>query len=270
MKLRRIAGLLLAFLVLAPHVRAAETEYVIGKHDVLSIHVWGEEALSGQAVVRPDGKISLPGIGSVQAEGLTPTGLQRNITGRLTELVFEPRVSVMVQTFRSNSVVVHGPGVKSATVGLEGRVTLLQLLAQVSPDAGADLQNAYLERGGKSVASDFSGLFLRGDTAADMEVKAGDRIFIPLRANRFVYVEGAVAKPATLPHYEGMTVVEAIHLAGGFTKFADRNDTSVLRKGASGPEVLLLRLNDFTEEGDFAQNIAVQGGDIIVVRKGWF
>lgn len=270
MKLHRIAGVLLAFLILVPHARATEPEYVIGKHDVLSVHVWGEDALSGQAVVRPDGKISLPGIGAVQAEGLTPTRLQRDITARLSELVFEPRVSVMVQTFRSNSVVVHGPGVRSAILGLEGRVTLLQILAQVSPDAGADLENAYLERDGKSVTSDFSALFLRGDTAKDMEVKAGDRIFIPLRENRFVYVEGAVAKPSTLPHYEGMTALEAIHQAGGFTKFADRNNTAVVRKGSAGPEILLLRLEDFTEKGDFAQNIAVQGGDILVVRKGWF
>lgn len=265
-----IAMLLLIFLAIAPPAPAAEKEYVIGKNDVLFIHVWGEESLSSQAVVRPDGKISLPGIGAVQAEGLTPSKLQRNITGKMGELLYAPQIAVMVQAFHSNAAVVHGPGVRSAVVALDGKVTLLQVLSQVSPDGNADLENAYLERGGKKIASNFAPLFLRGETAADMEVTAGDRIFIPLRPDRLVYVEGAVTRPCSVTHYEGMTALEAIHQAGGFSKFADRNDTAVLRNGPSGTEVLRIRLADLTEKADFAQNILLRGGDIVVVRKGWF
>ena len=50
--------------------------YVIGPEDVLFIRVWREMDLTGSYVVRPDGKITLPLIGEVQASGLTPDRLR--------------------------------------------------------------------------------------------------------------------------------------------------------------------------------------------------
>lgn len=267
-------ALLLCLLsVMAPPSWGAEKEYVIGKGDVLSIRVWGEDSLSSEAVVRPDGRISLLGVGILPAAGLTTSQLQHSIAARLRNLVHEPIVSIAVHSFPNNSVVVHGPGIKPAVVPMQGKSTVLHILSQVSPDSSADLQNAYVERAGQRVASDFSALFLKGenvDHLSNIEVKAGDRIYIPLRQDRLIFVEGAVTRPTSLSYYEGMTVLEAIHLAGGFTKFADRNSTAIMRKKPGGQEKIRVKLHDLTERGDFSQNVLLQGGDIIVVKKSWF
>jgi len=58
---------------------ANDNEYIIGAGDRLSVFVWGEAELSVPALVRPDGRISLPGAGEIMAEGLTPEALQKEI-----------------------------------------------------------------------------------------------------------------------------------------------------------------------------------------------
>ncbi len=246
-------------------------EYVIGKGDTLAIRVWGEEYLNVDIKVRPDGKISRPGVDGVQAEGLTPVQLQRRLAARLSALVNDPMVTVMVYAPGNNTVIVHGPGVKSAVFALEGKTTLLSILARLAPDVNADLDRAYVDRNGTAVLTGLRDLYERGDTAKDMELRSGDRIYVPLRENRFVYVDGAVGKPSSLIYYEGMTVLEAIHQAGGFTKFADRNDTTVVRRTAEGPtETLRVRARDLTEKGALDQNLLLRAGDMVLVGKGWF
>lgn len=262
--------LFIFFTAFSVPAHADEREYIIGKGDTLSVRVWGEESLSAETSVRPDGMISLPGIGSLQAHGLTTEELQKQISSKLSRLVRDPMVSVMVHASSNNNLIIHGPGVRSSVMALTGNTTLLHVLSQVAPDSNADLANAYVERDGKRILNDFSGLFKDGQSEDNIELKPGDRIYIPLRMERLVYVEGAVLKPSSIVHYDGMTVLEAIHNAGGFTKFANPNKTSVLRKGANGTETITLKLSDLLEDGDLSQNILLQGGDVVVVKKSWF
>lgn len=86
----------------------AAGEYVIGPEDVLAMNVWKEEEISRQAPVRPDGKVSLPLIGDVQAAGLTPLGLQQSIRARLAAYLVNPNVTVIVQEARSHRFNVVG------------------------------------------------------------------------------------------------------------------------------------------------------------------
>jgi polysaccharide export outer membrane protein len=252
-------------------VQAADKEYVIGKGDTLSIRVWGEDALSADTVVRPDGMISLPGASTVRAAGLTTAQLQASIAARIGEFVHEPMLSVAVHTFPNNCIVVHGPGTRSTVLPLMGKTTILQVLSRIQPDNNADLEKAYVERENQPIAANFEGLFKKGQNGSgNVEILAGDRLFIPLREARLVFVEGAVGKPSSLPHYEGMTVLEAIHLAGGFTKFADRNNTTIMRAVSGGKQSINVRMYDFTSKGDFSQNVPVYGGDIIFVSTSWF
>lgn len=262
---------LFLLLLILPTLSAAESEYIIGKGDTLTIQVWGEDSLGANAVVRPDGKISLPAIGSIHAADMTISQLQSNIADKLKDLVYEPMVSVAVHTFSSNSAIVYGPGIKSTVIPLMGRTTILQVLSRVVPDNNADLENTYVERNNERIASNFHALYKNGENNENnIEILAGDRIFVPLREFRFVFVEGAVGKPSSLLYYDGMTVLEAIHLAGGFTKFADRNDTVIARPTSGGTEHIPVRLHDLTAKGDFSQNIRLQGGDLIIVKTSWF
>src|SRR5262245_64141661 len=72
-------------------------EYVLGVEDKLAISVWKEPDLLRSVTVRPDGKITFPLIGDVQAAGRTPRGLTDDIAKALSKFIKEPVVTVIVE-----------------------------------------------------------------------------------------------------------------------------------------------------------------------------
>lgn len=245
-------------------------DYVINAGDELNVNVWGEKELNAIVTVRPDGKISLPGIGDVEVAKLSPLQAQEKLTKKLGEIVKNPVVTVSVKSSQNNTVVVHGPGIKPGVVPLEGRTTLLQLLTRIAPESFADLDATTVTRNGQLILTGVRELYERGKIEGDVELLPGDRIFIPFREKWSVYVIGAVEKPQAIPHHEGMTVLEAVLAAGGFTKFADRNDTEIVRHSADAKEVIRIRAGDLIDKGDLKENRAVEPGDYIIAKKGFF
>ena len=105
--------------------------YTIGVTDVLRITVWKNPELSIEAVpVRADGKISVPLINDVQAEGLTPEELKDVITRDLAEYVGEPNVTVVVVQINSRFVSVIGEVVQDTRVPLTRDLRVLEAIAQ--------------------------------------------------------------------------------------------------------------------------------------------
>jgi polysaccharide export outer membrane protein len=82
--------------------------YVIGAQDILSIKVWREQDFTGLYTVRPDGKITLPLIGDVQASGLTPERLGDQLKQGLSNYINSPDVSVSLQTVGSKKFYITG------------------------------------------------------------------------------------------------------------------------------------------------------------------
>ena len=82
--------------------------YVIGPEDILRISVWREQDLSGVKGVRPDGKITIPLVGDLQASGLTPDRLTAQIKQALSEFVKQPDISVEVIQVNSKSYSITG------------------------------------------------------------------------------------------------------------------------------------------------------------------
>ncbi|MFV0422335.1 polysaccharide biosynthesis/export family protein [Oleidesulfovibrio sp.] len=269
---RNLLSVLLAVVVLTCAVPAvsAMDEYVIGSGDGLLVNVWGESDLNVAIAVRPDGRITVPGIGDVMAQGKTPTQLTAEMTKKLSELVRNPIVTVSVTAVRNNAVTIHGAGVQANVVPLERSTTLLELLAQLAPGDTADFDQAYLSRGGKQVVSGFTELFVKGDTSQDVELLPGDRIYIPYRADRNVFVMGAVNSPMAIPHHEGLSVLEALLAAGSFNKFADRNNTVIVRQEGKVKKSIPVKGGDLVNEGDLSQNLALQPGDYVIVKKSFF
>jgi polysaccharide biosynthesis/export protein len=108
---------------------ASAGEYVIGPDDVLAVNVWKEDEISRQVPVRPDGRVSLPLIGDVQAAGLTPLELQQSIRSRLTAYLVNPTVAVMVQEARSRRFNVVGEVEHPGSFVLGQPLTVLDALA---------------------------------------------------------------------------------------------------------------------------------------------
>src|SRR5690242_6248170 len=96
----------------------APADYLIGPEDVLDISVWKEEGLKKEVLVRPDGEVSFPLAGDMQAADKTARELQQEITRRLAKFMSDPVVSVSVLKIASNKIYVIGrvnkPGEYSA------------------------------------------------------------------------------------------------------------------------------------------------------------
>jgi polysaccharide export outer membrane protein len=93
-------------------------------------------------------------------------------------------------------------------------------------------------------------------------------VYVEQYVSKRVSVMGAVANPGTFPLETGMTVVEAISKAGGFSSLADRDGTVVTRR--IGDDIVRYRVPvDRVTKGQ-AQDIEVAAGDIIFVPERLF
>ena len=107
-----------------------DDSFVIGNDDVLAISVWKEPDVSRPTVpVRSDGKISLPLVGEVQAAGLTPLKLEKDIAGKLKNYISEPEVTVMVQQVNSQKFNILGQVVHPGSYVIANSPTVLDAIA---------------------------------------------------------------------------------------------------------------------------------------------
>jgi polysaccharide export outer membrane protein len=83
-------------------------------------------------------------------------------------------------------------------------------------------------------------------------------------------VVGAVKTPNILPYREGLTALDAILYAGGFTEFASRNDVLVVRKNGGTIKNIEARLKDVMKDGDISKDVALEPGDLIIVKTSIF
>jgi polysaccharide export outer membrane protein len=102
--------------------------FIIGPEDALFVRVWREPELSGQFMVRPDGKISLPLVNEIQAGGLTPEQLSSAITQSLSRYMNRPEVSVSVIAVNSRKYYIQGEVQKPGAYPLVVPTTVLEAL----------------------------------------------------------------------------------------------------------------------------------------------
>ncbi len=105
--------------------------YRIGVTDVLRISVWRNQELSVDVPVRPDGKISVPLLDDVHAEGLEPTELKEVLTREFAEFVVAPNVTVIVLGMNSRFVSILGEVGSQARVPLTRNMRVLEAIAAV-------------------------------------------------------------------------------------------------------------------------------------------
>jgi polysaccharide export outer membrane protein len=168
-----------------PSPEKAPEDFVIGLQDVLAVNVWREPELSVKEVmVRPDGKISIPLVGDIQASGLTPKQLQDGIIEKMKEFVASPNVTVVVLRIASRSVSIVGQVAKPGVYYLGAPMTVLELLARaggIGEEAKKKDISIVREEGGKTVSFKFNykdvskGKNLR----QNINLKNGDVVIVP-------------------------------------------------------------------------------------------
>ncbi len=161
---------------------AADT-YVIGANDTLTVTVWKEPALSGSLLVRPDGMISLPLLGDVQASGLTPLQLADQITAKLKKFMQDPKVSVVLTQIHSKFVYLLGEVDKKGPIEMTSGMTLLEAIASAGGLTDyANSKKIYILRneGGKTqrIPVHYKEA-LKGDSELNLALKPGDKIVVP-------------------------------------------------------------------------------------------
>ena len=108
---------------------AVGPQYKLGPEDVIKVSVWENKELTLDLVVRPDGKISMPLIQDVMAEGLTAAELADAIQQRLLAFIKAPRVTVIVLQVNAPRYFVIGNVAKPGTYPLRSDTSILQALS---------------------------------------------------------------------------------------------------------------------------------------------
>lgn len=110
----------------APH----NDSFVIGNDDKLNINVWKDAELTKTVQVRPDGKISMPLIGELQASGRTPLQLENEISDKLKAFISQPDVTVIVEQINSQKFNILGKVAKPGSYPLTTTTTVLDAIAE--------------------------------------------------------------------------------------------------------------------------------------------
>jgi polysaccharide export outer membrane protein len=172
----------------APPVVEEDSNYIVGPTDQLQIFVWRQPDLSTNVIVRPDGKITVPLIDDLQAAGRTPTQLAKDIAKVLSDLVQEPRVSVIVTDFVGpfdRQIRVVGEATEPRAVSYRRNMTILDLMIQVGglTEFAAGNRSVLVRRAASGEQESYQvrldDLLVDGDVSANAYVLPGDIIIIP-------------------------------------------------------------------------------------------
>jgi polysaccharide export outer membrane protein len=166
-----------------PRSTTSTAEYRIGPGDKLRIEVYKDPQLSQSLQVRPDGKITLPLVGDIDATGATPLELRDTIETSLKEFVTKPVVTVIVVEATAATAYVVGEVNHPGAVTLQGgQLTVLQALALAGGLKDfADAKNIRILRqspilGIQSVVFNYKDA-IHG--AAPMFLRPGDTVVVP-------------------------------------------------------------------------------------------
>jgi polysaccharide export outer membrane protein len=253
---------------------AAGQDYRVGPGDVLRITVYGHEDLSQTVTIQPDGSFVFPLVGAIQVVRATPAELAAHLQQLLGKgYIRNPQVSVVVQDFRSQVVFAVGEVTRPGAYPLAGDTTVVEILARAGPvSANAGSEVVIVRPQGRVdhpvLPADVDGpgeaevirVDMRdvraGHLERNMRLRANDTVFVP-EATR-VFVSGEVRSPGAFPFTRGLTIRQAVALAGGFTPDASTKNARVVRPSA-GKDALKLKLDE-----------PLQPGDTIVVKARLF
>ncbi len=162
----------------------AGKDYVIGADDVLDVSVWKEQELTRTLQVRPDGKISMPLVGDVQAAGLTPGQLSQSIGEKLKKYLTAPQVTVILTQINSQRVYVIGEVTRPGAYPVLPGMTILQAISSAGGlTQFANSKKIFLMRNEDRTQAKYPFSYkevLDGRKAEEnLMVKAGDTIVVP-------------------------------------------------------------------------------------------
>lgn len=236
----------------------------VGPGDTLQIVVFGQPDLSATITVSVAGDIVVPVVGLIAVAGTSPSAIAGRIAAGLRSKNYlqDPQVSVEVLQVRSQMTSILGEVMRPGRYPLEGRLSLLELLAMAGGLKETADDTAVLLRKSTSPYAVEPGasqsrleLYVGGRQALSREVQdvplmAGDVVYIGPAKRFFIY--GEVARAGAYPMEEGLTIMRAVSLGGGLSQRASERRITIVRKvpGTQNEEKLKASLTDPVMPGD--------------------
>lgn len=255
---------------------AGSASYRIGPSDRLEIRIVELPDVNGEYEVQDDGTVDLPRVGVLLVRDSTEAELAARIRNDLlTAGLRQATVSVRVVDFRSRPVTVLGSVAQPGTVPIRGSMPLLDVLISVGGLAekhGAALQVRRQASNGLSDRLEIpvEALMTGADPVANIPIYPGDLINVPVATDMTYYFMGEVEGPGehTFRSTEGLTVLTAIARAGGLVDTASPKITILRLRPDGEREEIHLNVQRIMDRKD--PDVAIQDGDIIVVKESFF
>jgi polysaccharide export outer membrane protein len=265
----------------------SDTAYRVGPGDVLEVDVYDDPDLSGLVTVQHAGEISFPLLGDIPVDGMTVKEVQTTLVRLLAkDYLVDPQVIVRVKEHRSQWVTLVGEVVRPGKYYLQGSKTMLELLTEAGGFTSRASGEVIVSRlDGKEPAlfatdGDGSGtsapvrVFLTPDQppseqkeALSFRLRSGD--IVTATSTQFFFISGDVKRPGSYPITSGLTVLKAVSVAGGLTKFGAKGKVEILRKTSNGESDRIKVDLDDIEDGK-KPDVPLQSEDIIKVGKRVF
>jgi polysaccharide export outer membrane protein len=227
----------------APAAANRPSDYVVGPQDVLKVSVYDEPTMSGTFRVDTDGSFQYPMLGRVAAGGLRVRDIEQMLKMKLEDgFIRRAQVTVDVDQFRSRSIFIVGEVRTPGKYPMTGQMSLIEALAAAGsttptasgevlilrprdPNTAQPLTPDQVDQTGVTRIS-LAELQL-GRLSQNVSLTEGDTIFVP-KAEKF-FITGQVRNPGAYTFERGLTVLQAISLAGGLTEKGSNRRIKVIR-----------------------------------------
>lgn len=263
------------------HVFAVEPQgqqYTINVSDVLNINVQGYENLKTVVPVASDGSISFPYIGTIIVKGMTLPEIERELTKRLASgYIKYPVVTVTLSSSRITSMkfFVYGEVKNPGRFVLEDeeKMTVLKAISAAGGITQEGLYGAVKLRKWQKDRNEYKEIILGfkstndNKIGGDMSIEAEDIVVVERSKDFFVY--GEVARPGKFILEDNMTVLRAISLAGGFSKYGSPDKVKILRTIPGKTEYESIKVDiKGAVSGQVGKDVRLEPQDIVVVMEG--
>ncbi|MDE1175183.1 MAG: polysaccharide biosynthesis/export family protein [Edaphobacter sp.] len=272
----------------------ADQPYQLGRGDEITVEVIGRPELTSKHIVGPDGKITLPVVGSVMVADKTREQAAADIQTALSTYYSGVTVSVGVDHYSSNHILLLGAVEHPGLLTFDTTPTLLEVISRggqlqapspmggASSGAGASAgvnsalpmgvpEECMIYRGNATMVTvQLKSLLEEGSPLANMRLKRDDVVFVP-GPDKYVSVMGMVTKPGTQRLDSKSTLPQILAMAGGVTEKAGRSPTiQVIHRGTekSPGKTQLIAYKDILSPKPL--DLTLQSGDIVYIPESGF
>ncbi len=237
--------------------------YILGPGDELVVQVNGLYEVNERLVIDRDGRVLVPKIGPVNLAGVALNNAEKVLASHIGKVYRNFTVSVTMGRLRSIEVFVVGQARRPGKHLVSSLSSLINALFETGgPSSNGSLRTVKLHRGGKTVATvDLYDFLAKGENRADVQLLAGDIIYIPPAGARAALL-GTINAPAIYELHNNETINQILNMSGGLPTLAAPQKAQLERVDAKRD--IARYVEDFALDAKGLSQV-LKGGDILTV-----